>query len=185
MIKFLEEVKIIFSVIQTVAIIWAAIWAYFRLKKERTHDPHLDFKVDCSFLGPENEDYLAEIRLVLDNKGVVRQEFKNIKLRVRGIKHGEELRFRPETIDAEKNRENDKEYRRDKTLSFPHDIIQNEVIYKEKYNYVFVEPNVSQVLNFVTKISKEYKYILIWASFHYSKYSPHSTESVFQVKVKD
>ena len=161
---------VVFGCFQILAISVGAAWAWRRLTKERTHTPHIEFDVECNFYGPEKGFYLAEFILSADNKGYVIHWFPSIKLRVRGIEANVDLQYWP-----------GKEPR----LQFPLKVVDDvEVIFKEKYQHIFVEPGVRQKINFVTKVPERCRYVLMRAQFNYDETRSHSIERVSAVSAK-
>jgi hypothetical protein len=151
---------------QLLLLVVGAVWAYYRFWREGSHRRRVEFSINCSFFGPQCDEYLAEFTLHADNKGLVVHRFPSIELRVRGIKASEGISFW--------------ENRRPR-VEFPHKIVQAEIVH-EKYAYIFVEPGVKQVITYVTRIPAEYRFILARAEFRYDRRNPHSAESVFEVK---
>ena len=105
----------------------------------------------------------------MKNRGLTKHKFTSIKLRIRGIKEDEEL----ELWKANEPR-----------LLFPHKLIDTEVIYKKKYNYVFVEPGVEQILNFNIKLPASQRLISARAEFQYDESKNHSIEKIFKLKTR-
>jgi hypothetical protein len=49
-----------------------------------TYKRQIEFNINCNLYEPDrDENYMAEFILTVNNKGNIRQEFKNIKLRIR------------------------------------------------------------------------------------------------------
>ncbi len=154
------------AILQFALLLSGAIWAYIRLRKERTHIPHIEFGIDCRLLGPVEDDYIAQFALTVANRGAVIHRFPSIKLRARGIRANQELAY----------------WRgHEPRLEFPDVILPDVEVIPEGYNYFFVEPGVKQELVYVTKIPANYGWFLTRAEFHYDRYSPHSSERVFEV----
>ena len=145
----------------------AALWGYYRLWREGILRPRIEFEIECEFLGIENNQVLAQFILKAKNKGLVRYKFRKIELQVRGIRKDQKLEF----WEGMNNR-----------LNFPESIIKANVIPKE-YNFYFVEPNVQQAMNYITKINRDIEYIVVNAKFRYDRFTPHSIEKAFKVKV--
>lgn len=142
-----------------------SVWAYYRFMWEGSHRRRIEFRIECTFLGPQAGYYLAEFRLIAANRGLVKHEFPSIQLKVRGIK-------RANTIELWKGNE--------PRAEFPDKLIQAEVIPKG-FGYLFVEPNVEQVITYTARIPDDYRFIMAHAEFHYDSDTPHSTERVFEV----
>ena len=127
---------------------------------------NVEFQVDCRVHGRQDEDQLVEFLLSVHNQGLVQYRFTSMLLRVRGIE-----RNRPFTYwEEDKPR-----------LEFPVKIVDSVEVKPRNLNYVFVDPGVRQVINYVTKISVRIEYILAHAEFHYDRYTPHSSERVFRL----
>ena len=134
---------------------------------ERKYKPHIEFDINCNFFGPHQGKYAAEFILTANNKGITKHKFTSIILRVHGIRHDKPLSFWT------------KRYKH--RLEFPEDILEDEVI-SENWNYIFVEPGVTQRISYVTIIDEKIKYITAIAAFNYKKYRPHSTAKMFDVR---
>jgi hypothetical protein len=142
-------------------------------EKERTHKPQIEFNIDCNFYGPQGKNYILEVLLVANNKGRVRQEFKDLTLRVRGIKDNQELTFW-------KGRE--------PRLCFPEALIEDKPVIPQGTEYFFAEPGEKHFFTFVTIIPETIKYILIYSTFSYldekGSSQSHDAERVFKVITK-
>jgi hypothetical protein len=134
-------------------------------EKRRSYSPHIEFELKCNFYGPEKDDFIAEFLLIVRNKGIVQQKFKDIRFRVRGI-------------EGELSYWQGNEPR----LAFPIKIVDNVSILPKNYNFFFIEAGIEQVFTYITKIPSSTKYISAYAEFNYDKFTPHTTEKVFSVK---
>src|SRR5262245_17148138 len=104
----------VIKTLQLAVVIVGGVWAYLRLRAERTHTPHLDFSVDCTFFGPINDHYVANVVLCIENKGVVMQQLHDLTLSIRGLQEKDTISpHRPKQIDQAPPYS---EYR----VSFPH-----------------------------------------------------------------
>lgn len=160
---------IIFSAVQLAVVVTAAIWGYFRFRKERTHNPRVEFSVDATIFPPQEGTRLVEFRILVNNKGAVIHRFQSIKLRVRGIPTGAAI-TNWETHEPR--------------AYFPEALIKGaEVIHKEKYDHIFVEPGVEQTIAYCTIVPASMAFISAHVAFHYDeeKFWPHSAERVFAV----
>lgn len=137
-----------------------------REELERRYWPHIEFDIECNFFGPHQGKYAAEFILTANNKGITKHEFKSIILRVRGIPQGAPLSFWTERYEHR--------------LDFPEKIVEDEVKPKS-WNYIFVEPGVKQRISYMTIIDANIRFITARAEFYYEKYTPHSTEKMFEV----
>ena len=137
-----------------------------REELERRYWPHIEFDIECNFFGPHQGKYAAEFVLTANNRGVTKHEFKSIILRVLGTRKDDPLSFWTERYEHR--------------LKFPEEILKDEVKPKN-LNYIFVEPGVKQRLSYMTIIDAGIQYITARAEFYYEKYTPHSTEKMFEV----
>jgi hypothetical protein len=184
----LEFAKIVIAVLTPLAIAVLGFWFSLRLRKmdltrererqekeaakelkerERLKAAHIELDISCSFYSPSHNDFVAEFTLTAHNKGMFIHRFRSIILRVRGIKHEEKLKY------WEGN---------EPRLEFPGKIFESEIIPKQ-WNFVFVQPNIKQKMNFVSPISRDYKYIIARAEFHYDQFTPHTVEKVFELPI--
>ncbi|KJD34993.1 hypothetical protein PW52_12925 [Tamlana sedimentorum] len=162
-----EEIKILISATQLIIVLVGAAWAYFRLWKEGIHRPRIQFEIEFNPFEHIDKERPVEFRIIINNKGLTKHQFYKINLRVRGIGAGENL----ELWKGNEPR-----------LLFPHKLIDTEVIYKQKYNYVFVEPGVEQILNYNTKLPSSLRLIQVRAEFEYDRSKNHSVERIFELR---
>lgn len=131
-----------------------------RMRIERVHEEIIEFNVEANSLGIQSDEHIFNVILGVNNKGNVLKKIKKLKLRIRGIKEKDSL-----SCDSSR-------------LEFPH-IILEENIMPDGWYYIFIEPKVHQKINFVTKISSEFTYLLVKAEFQYSGKGEHSVERAF------
>lgn len=137
-----------------------------RQEKERTHQPRIDFGIDCNFYGPEKDSYIVEFFLTAQNKGLIQQRFESMRLRVRGIEKNQDLSYFPGY---------------EPRLNFPVKLLDNVSVIPPGYGYFFVEPGARQTIAYITKIPSSIKYILAHAVFWYDRNTNHVTERVFPI----
>lgn len=128
----------------------AGIWVFYKYFREGFHRPRIEFDITCNIIDSNQDDYLLELTLLANNKGNIRFTFTELMLRVRGIEQDTAIEFWGDTKRAE----------------FPVALI-NENIIPPRFKYYFVEPGVTQPISFTTKIPKNIKYIVAYASFKY------------------
>ena len=139
-----------------------------REKTERTYIPQVEFNVDCNFYGPHQDFYLAEILLTVHNKGRVKQEFKDVTLRIRGIEENQPLMHW-------KGRE--------PRLYFPIKLVDDVPVVPASASYFFAEPGEEHLFTYVTKIPSSINYVLVYSTFSYENGTSHDAERVFPVRV--
>lgn len=166
-----ETIELIAKYIPMIGIMIAGVWAYFRIKIERSHTPHIELDIDCNLHGPQKENYLSEIVILINNKGLIRQDFQSMQLKIRAIEEDSEL-----------------EYYDDKRLKGPEKILEVEMIKKKSdSDYLFVEPGTKHLITYATKLpeissnGKKFKYLLIRSKFYYKNKIPHSIERLYCV----
>jgi len=160
---------VIIAALQLVAVVTGGAWVFFRFRQERTHSPRVGFDIEGKFFGPQGEFYLAEFVMSVKNEGLVKHRFTEITLRVRGIRNSAPLKAWGETQRVE----------------FSERVVENaDVMYKEKYGSIFVEPGVTQRLTFVARIPSEIRFVLARAQFRYDENRTHSAERVFDTRVR-
>lgn len=137
-----------------------------RQKKERTYVPQIEFSIDCNFYGPQQDSYIVEVLLTAHNKGRVKQEFRNLILRIRGI-------TKEQPLTHWKGRE--------PRLYFPEPLVDNKPVIPEGVDHFFAEPGDKVLFTYVTSIPASINYILAYATYKGEEGS-HDTERVFPVK---
>ena len=159
--------QMILPYIQTAIVIIGAVWAYFRFFREGTHNPRVQFDIDCDFLGPQNGRYVAAFTVTAKNCGHIEQHFKEIRIRMRGIENGVDLITWNE---------------RPPLLEFPLEEFDTYNIIPSRSEYFFVRPGVEQRFSFVTSVPENWKFILARATFKYQKTNEiHTAEKALMV----
>jgi hypothetical protein len=90
-LKFQNELlkEIAKTLLQLVLIGFIGVLAKY-LFDQYMYKPQIEFNINCNLYGPDkDENYMAEFILTVNNKGNIRQKFKNIKLRIRCIEFNE------------------------------------------------------------------------------------------------
>src|SRR5918992_2452229 len=142
----------------TVILALANLWfAQRREKSQRERDdklralergfvPRIEYDIQCRFYGPEENEYLTEIHVIVNNRGNLRRKYKSMRIRVRGIERGSALSFWPG---------------RGGRLQFPTLLLNDDFIEQGRGWFYFVEPGVRQVFTYVTKTPERVKYIAV------------------------
>lgn len=142
-----------------------------RAEKHREDMPLLQFDMEVGTVHKKGDRYLVEFRVILDNRGNVKQDIKSIKLRVRSV-----------------NKEDNLSYweNRGFRAEFPHKIFETEIIPKG-YKFIFIEPKVKQILNYATILDSNVELVAVRAEFSYgrarkgSQGSKHSVEKILEI----
>ena len=154
LIKYVSAIDTAFNIIQPLLIIFAAIWGYYRFFREGKNKQRIEFFIDLNDLGVFNNDRVIEIDCIVENKGFIEHKFKEIIVRIRGIKEGTEL--------LEMEDKNDRTYK--PRLLFPEKIHSAKIALTKDDQY-FVRPSVKQHFSIVLKIPKDIILILVHSKF--------------------
>jgi len=141
---------------------------------QRDFVPRCEFELHCDFFGPEGDDYLVYISLRITNRGKTRRTFKSIAFRLRGIEEGAPLEyFNPELPGR---------------LRFQKPLLRANFVDRPENEYHFyIEPQVSQVFTYVSKIPANIRYVLAYASMvpvtdEHEEEGVFAEERLFQVR---
>lgn len=160
-----DKWEIALGIAQFLCVLVAAIWAYFRFRREGLHQPRIEFGIQIVPLGVVGEARAVRIQIDAENKGSIEHRFSSIVLRLRGVKNGDPL----------KRRESDNR------LDFDQSLLKQELV-SEKYGYYFVRPGVKQSFSFTTTIPANTRFVLAFAAFKYEDTNElHTTESTFEI----
>jgi hypothetical protein len=156
------ETKNTFDVILSagtlVTVLVGGAWAYLRFKREGVHQPRIELDVGCAFFGPQQGKYVAAFSIYVHNKGHLEYRFDDIRLRVRGIRRGQEL------LPWQGH---------EPRVYLPELLFEDaKVIDKE---YIFVRPGVRQRLSYVTLVPEELRFIVARVTFMYAARKAIST----------
>jgi hypothetical protein len=165
-----KQWTVVFQGIQAFAIFVTAAWILYRVWKERTDTPHIEFTIQCRCFDAKGENYIVEFLIGAENKGHVIQRFHNIKLRVKGIEEGAPLQYwkgHGYRLDFPKRVFNQEDPK-------THEVHKVAELVLKKWDYIFVEPGVNQQLTYVTMVPKTFKFILAQAKFWYDQSAPHN-----------
>lgn len=156
-------------------------------KKEGKHRSRIQFELEAKFFGPQKGYYIAEIIMVLNNEGLVRNKINELLLSIRGIEQDTKIGLfknedYPESI-----------------ADFPKELVKNNVLKKKgeenekkkddkkeniqkKGKEWFVEPRVVQRFTYVARIPEDIRFILVRSSFKYHEKAEHSAQKVFELR---
>jgi len=86
-----NRIDVILNSIQLGIVLVTAVWAIYRFSKENPLRRRIEFGMDATFFGPQQNEYLASFTITANNKGNVEHRFSEIRLRILGIKADEAL----------------------------------------------------------------------------------------------
>lgn len=160
-------IDVVISLIEAGVLVGGVTWAIYRFRAEGAHKPRIEFNIGANFLGPENGHYAVQIVIHAKNKGLRVRRFPGIKILARGIERGQ-------SIEEWKVRE--------PRLFLPDKLIDDaEVVFKENFSHIFVEPGVNQDITYLTRIPAKYRFVSVRAEFRYDDQRTHSTERLFDI----
>ncbi|WP_158859763.1 RipA family octameric membrane protein [Lunatibacter salilacus] len=149
-------------------------------KIERKHKARIQFELAATFLGPQAGHYIAEVTIILHNKGLVRNMIDDLHLKILGIKQDAKIVLlkgedHPQVIDRQ-----DEQKAIDQIAKFPETFVDTNIL--ENKGSFFVEPGVVQQFTYVARIPANIRFIFVRSKFKYHKDSTHSAQKVFEVK---
>ena len=154
------------SILSFVLAATGVIFTYYKFFREGSHRQRIEFDIEFEDLGTQGEFRVVEVSVTASNKGHVEQKFDEIKLTVRGIIEGQDLR----EIEGHEPR-----------LSFPEKIGPISVI-SDKYKYFFVRPGVTQRFPVVIKVPNSWCLLHARSTFKYFGLNEiHSSERAFAI----
>lgn len=150
---------------------------------ERADKHRIQLDIEADTFGPQQGNYLVELVVTLDNKGMTRMEIDNINLEVLGICNGENINL----LD-----ESDEDNQKKLKAEFPKILVKANMLQPNENNIsgvkkeiskvkYFVEPSVNQRFSYVVRIPEVIRFILFRVSFKYQKNSEHSAQRVFEL----
>jgi hypothetical protein len=178
----LSRCRRIASLATPIAVALVGFWISFRLRKHdlridqakaerrREHTPHVEMKLDCQFHGFRDGNHLTTFTVSIANVGLIMPQLPKIVIRVRGIKDepfgylNTEGAFDPGGRRA----------------CFPYKILEGSLV-PAQWNFVFVEPGVTQDLCLTTLVPGDFSYLMANVTFYYTEDWPHTAEEVFAV----
>ena len=161
-------VDVLLSAATLLTVLATGAWAFFRFSREGVHKPRIEFDLECAFLGPQSDAFVAAFSIFAENKGQLEHRFDEIRLRVRGIRRNDRLKEWDE---------------RKPLLQFPELVLTTDKVVPPEYGYFFVRPGVRQRISYVASIPAEFSFVLARVTFRYGFTGDiHTAERVFQVR---
>jgi hypothetical protein len=129
-----------------------------RDEAERALVPKAELDLECRFYGPEQGEFVTDLRIIIENKGHSLRSYHRIFVRLRGLKAGAKLEnFSVFDSKAQSFR-----------LKFPERLVEEELLRPVENSIYTIEPGVKQTFTFPTKIPADIQYVL----FHVKLVSP-------------
>lgn len=139
-------------------------------KIERKHKARIQFELAAIFLGPQAGHYIAEVTIILHNKGLVRNVIDDLHLKVLGIKQDAKIGLLGQD-EQNKGLE--------QIAKFPETFVDTNML--ENKGSFFVEPGIVQQFTYVARIPEDIRFILVRSKFKYHEKSEHTAQKVFNV----
>lgn len=149
-------------------------------KIERKHKARIQFELSAIFLGPQAGHYIAEVTIILHNKGLVRNVIDNLHLKVLGIKKDAKIELLERKDQQHINDGKDEQMAIDSVAKFPEMFVNMNML--ENKGSFFVEPGVVQQFSYVARIPEDIRFIVVRSSFKYHETSKHSAQKVFELE---
>lgn len=183
----LETLKIIFSAaIPLVLFYFGYRFERNQNRKEGKHRTRIQFELEAVFFGPQEGFYVAEVTMLLHNKGLVRNIVKSLNLEILGIKAGAEINeFEKKSelkVHGLKKAFDMTEFQKKSIAEFPVDIVKTSI--RHEKGKFFVEPSITQQFTHVARVQEDIRFILVRSSFKYHNNSEHTAQKVFEVDPK-
>ena len=86
-----DLLELIPEYLTVIAIYVGGIWAYLKFVRRRESEPATNLDLDVLFAGCQDEKWLIEVTAVLENKSLVRQTYKDFRLRIRYLLPGDKV----------------------------------------------------------------------------------------------
>lgn len=161
-------IQTILSAAQFAVVLAGVCWAIYRFRVEAPLNPRIELDVRAAFNGPQNGYYVTQILVSATNKGLRVRKFPSLKLLVRGISKHSDIQEWPE---------------HEPRLLFPEKLIDHaEVIFRENYGHIFVEPGVNQNVSYNCRIPDHIRFVTVRAEFKYDEKRTHSAERLFDTE---
>jgi hypothetical protein len=78
-----DAVEIFSSLVQSIGLVLAAGWAYWKFVLQREAEPATDIDVDLAFIGTQMQQWIVQVTATLANKSQVRLEYKDFQVTLR------------------------------------------------------------------------------------------------------
>lgn len=79
------------SYIQSVALITAGGWAYWRFVHQRGNEPACDIDIDVAFVGTQDDQWILEVTSFLTNRSLMRVEYQKLQVTLRYLMPGDKV----------------------------------------------------------------------------------------------
>ncbi len=146
---------------------------------ERKHIARIQFELAAVFRGPQAGHYIAEVTMILHNKGLVRNVIDKLQLKVLGIKQDAKIELLEREDQEQAVEGKDDQLIIETVAKFPETFVDTNML--ENKGSFFVEPGVAQQFTYVARIPEDIRFILVRSKFYYHEKSEHTAQKVFDV----
>jgi hypothetical protein len=168
-----DTLKLLLEVIQTIVILLAAFWTYMRFFREGVHRDRIEMDIACEVLETSYGQCALAFRISATNRGHIDFRFPDLRLRVRGMKRGQEL-----TTKEIQTLTGGTPY-----LEFTEGEGKSHSIIPKSARYFFVRPGVTQHFSYAMVVPASWSMVSARATFKYPRTNElHTAEKVFRLK---
>lgn len=143
--------KIISSAATAVALLVAAIWAYFRFIRQRENYPFIDFTVDITFHKRIGNWWIVELVAYIENKGKVQHKLDYFKFDLFSLNDSDKITTSKE-IGGQ--------------VYFPNKLAESSFL-PQKTKYFFIEPGSKNKYSYITRVPVEAEIVILHSWFNY------------------
>jgi len=165
---FKDIASILQSIVTTLAIIIAGIWALSKFVFHKEYFPRVDFSVNVNFVGIHNGEWLIEILGLLDNKGLVPHRVESLRFELRYLSETDPLTDGDETIRGQ--------------VLFPPATKDESWMPIAEGEKMVIQSGVSLRYNYVYRIPETAAFVLLHGILDYGKNRPqHRADRMLKV----
>lgn len=161
-----DGLDIIQSVLTSLGIIAAGLWAFYLYRRNRENHPHIEFTVDILFHSKIGDYWVIELLAYVENKGKVRHTLQDLKFDVFYITPQDTLKSSAKYGNQ---------------VEFPHKLLEESFL-PARSKYFFIEPGVKAKYSYITKVPAKANMIIFHTWFKYNnKTESHTAEKTAKV----
>ena len=155
------------SLVTTISIIIAGLWAYNRFIIQQERYPNLIFTADISIIGQHKGETLVEIISFIENKGKTQHKMDNFNFDISAIYRNEELVPSPKWGNQ---------------IDFYHTIANGSFL-PLQMSFFFVDPGTTAKYSYITKLPSETAFAILHCTFNYAdkRNYLHTAEKIIKI----
>ena len=161
----LQKTELVFKIIESaatsVALLVAAVWAWFKFVRQRENHPLIDFSADIKFHEKLGNWWIVELVAFIENKGKVQHRIKDFDFDLASLSASDRVTT-SEDFGGQ--------------VYFPH-LIAKGSFRPKKYGEFFIEPGLKNKYSYITRVPADAELVILHSWFEYldGKHS-HSAE---------